>query len=759
MNENKNQNNQNNSNNNQNQGSGRSNSRGPRKPRNQYGETIKASGEDKPRQNQGAASEAGPRNQDAKPQNRRPRNQEPKAAQQRSGNQEPKAENKPRNQQPRAKAEPKESKIQSVVNAIRPKRQKPLIADVDQPAEEVRKSSRSRRKPASKPAGDVQVQTTQPESKPASKSTGRVTRRGDGGRSSGRGRGAWGKPKEEPINYTATNSNDKDIVRIMPLGGLDEIGKNMTAIEYRDEIIVIDCGLKFPEDEMLGIDSVIPDTAFLEHNMHKVKGFFITHGHEDHIGALPHILKKINVPVYSTRLTLGLIENKLREHNIANKVKLHTVKPRDIIRFNHINVEFIKTNHSIADASALAIHTAAGVLIHTGDFKVDLTPVAGDTIDLARFAQLGEEGVLALMADSTNAERPGYTQSESTIGENFDKLFAKAPGRILVATFSSNIDRIQQVVGSARKTGRKVVINGRSMENNVNVARELGYLEIEENNIVPVDEMNRYRDDQLVIMTTGSQGEPMAALSRMALGEHRTIRIKPSDTVIFSSHPIPGNEKGIFKTINLLYKLGAEVIYDSKEDVHVSGHACQEELKLIQALVKPKYFVPVHGEYRMLKIHADLAKQMGMDSKNILIPELGDIIELSRDKIRKNGKVQNGAILVDGLGVGDVGSVVLRDRKHLSEDGMVTVVVTVDSQSGSVIAGPDLISRGFIFVKEAEKLMEDARLMVKKILDDAEGPKMRNTEFIQNQIRDQLKNFLFRKTKRSPMIMAIIMEI
>ncbi|MFB0958750.1 ribonuclease J [Proteiniclasticum sp. QWL-01] len=569
----------------------------------------------------------------------------------------------------------------------------------------------------------------------------------------------WNKPRPEAVNFTVSNPSDKDIVRIIPLGGLDEIGKNMTAIEYRDEIVVIDCGLKFPEDEMLGIDSVIPDVTFLKNNLHKVKGFFITHGHEDHIGALPHILKEVNVPVYSTRLTLGLIEVKLREHNIFNKVKLQTVKPRDIVRFNHISVEFIKTNHSIADASALAIHTAAGVLIHTGDFKVDLTPVAGDVIDLARFAELGTQGVLALMADSTNAERPGYTQSESTIGNSFEKLFMEAKGRIIVATFSSNIDRIQQVIGAALKTNRKMVFNGRSMENNVNVARELGYLDIDDRSIVPVDEIKRFRDDQLVIMTTGSQGEPMAALSRMALGEHRKIQIQPNDTVILSSHPIPGNEKGIFKTINLLYKLGAEVIYDSKEDVHVSGHACQEELKLIQALVKPKYFIPVHGEYRMLKIHSDLARKMGMESKNILIPETGDILELSQTSLRKNGKVQSGQILVDGLGVGDVGSIVLRDRKHLSEDGMVTVVVTVDMTSGTVIAGPDLISRGFVFIKEAEQLMEDSRIIVRNLLTEAEGTRLKNTEFVKNQIREQLRNFLFRRTKRSPMIVPIIMEI
>lgn len=823
MNENKNQNNQqnnqNNSNNNQannnnrntnqnNQAAKKNNYRGAKRPRNQYGETIQtdknqsagqestAQGNAPSRQNQPRNQQ--PRNQESRPQGdsrtqqnqprnqeprnqgdsrtrqNQPRNQEPRpqgdsrTQQNQPRNQQPKAQaeakprqNQPRNQQPRAQEqEPREGKIQSAVKkAVRPRRQKPNNQNANKPADNGATNNASNNQP--RPETQAKTVPAKGRNKPAV--PGQATRRSDTNRRPNRNRprpGSWNRPRPEPqINFTQTNSNDKDIVRIMPLGGIEEIGKNMTAIEYRDEIIVIDCGLKFPEDEMLGIDSVIPDTTFLENNKDKIKGFFITHGHEDHIGALPHILKKINVPVYSTKLTLGLIENKLREHNIANKVKLVTVKPRDVIRFSHVSVEFIKTNHSIADASALAIHTGAGVLVHTGDFKVDLTPVAGDTIDLARFASLGEEGVLALMSDSTNAERPGYTESESTVGENFDKLFAKAQGRILVATFSSNIDRIQQVVGSARKTGRKVVINGRSMENNVNVARELGYLEIEEENIVPVNDMRRYRDDQLVIMTTGSQGEPMAALSRMALGEHRQIRIQPNDTVIFSSHPIPGNEKGIFKTIDLLYKLGADVIYDSKEDVHVSGHACQEELKLIMALTKPKYFVPVHGEFRMLKTHAELAKQMGLQSKDILIPELGDIIELSQEKVRKNGKVQFGSVLVDGLGVGDVGSVVLRDRKLLSEDGMVTVVVTVDSESGSVIAGPDLISRGFIFVKEADHLMEDARRIVKKVLIGAEGTKMKDVEFIQNQIREQLRNFFYRKTKRRPMIMPIIMDI
>lgn len=689
----------------------------------------------------------------------------------------------------------KDPRMEEKERVPRPRRKKPLIADVDKPAEEAmpadqavsektapRRSSRNRQNaPAQtkeegtvtrapkkdalasqgKEAGTV-TRDPQKEAAGQSKETGTVTRapRRDPSSRTHSSRGPAQKgPRPESVHFTTYNSNDKDIIRIMPLGGLDEIGKNMTAIEYRDEIIVIDCGVKFPESEMLGIDLVIPDISFLLKNQDKVKGIFITHGHEDHIGALPYILKQLNVPVYATRLTLGLVEVKLREHNIFDKVTLNIVKPRDIIKFNNVSVEFIKTNHSIADACALAVHTPAGVLVHTGDFKIDLTPVDGDVIDLARFAQLGQEGVIALMADSTNAERPGYTNSESTIGVNFEHIFAKAKGRILVATFSSNIHRLQQAIEAAIKLGRKCVFNGRSMENVVNVARELGYLDIDEKHIVSMDDLRRFRDDQLVIMTTGSQGEPMAALSRMAMGEHRKMQIQPGDTVILSSHPIPGNEKSVSRTINLLYKLGANVINDSTEDVHVSGHACQEELKLMQALVKPKYFIPVHGEYRHLKIHSELAQTMGLDSKNILIPELGDIIEVSRSGIRKNGKVQTGQVLVDGLGVGDVGSIVLRDRKHLSEDGILTVVTTVDSQSGTVIAGPDIISRGFVFIKEAEQLMEDARLMVKKILLDAEGPKMQNTEYVKNQIREDLKNFLFQRTKRKPMIMPIIMEI
>lgn len=551
----------------------------------------------------------------------------------------------------------------------------------------------------------------------------------------------------------------KSPVKIIPLGGVDEIGKNMTVIEYEDEIIVIDSGMKFPDDEMYGIDAVIPDVSYLIKNVDKISGIFITHGHEDHIGGLPYVLKQINVPVFATRLTLGLIELKLREHGLFDIVKLNTVKPRDVIKTKKMSVEFIKTNHSIADSCALAIRTPEGTIVHTGDFKVDYTPVDGEIIDLSRFAQLGDEGVLALMADSTNVEREGYTKSESTIGASFEKLFLGVTGRIIVATFSSNIHRIQQIVEAGIKYGRKVAFNGRSMENVVSVARELGYLTIEDKYIISIDEIGRFRDQDILILTTGSQGEPMAALSRMAIGEHRKVQIKAGDMVILSSSPIPGNEKGVFKTINLLTKMGAEVIYEALADVHVSGHACREELKLMQALVRPKYFVPVHGEYRHLKSHADLSISMGRDVNNILIPENGQIIEVSKNGLKKNGKVNSGQVFVDGLGVGDVGNIVLRDRKHLSQDGILTVVATLDSESGNVMSGPDIISRGFVFVKEAEMLMEEAREIVKGILYKNENSKNRNNEFVKNQIKEQLKHFLFERTKRKPMIVPVIMEI
>ncbi|MBW8383390.1 MAG: ribonuclease J [Youngiibacter sp.] len=552
---------------------------------------------------------------------------------------------------------------------------------------------------------------------------------------------------------------EKDKIKIIPLGGIDEIGKNMTVLEYKDEIVVIDCGLKFPDDEMFGIDVVIPDVTYLIKNKDKVKGFFITHGHEDHIGALPYILKQINVPVYATKLTLGLLKIKLKEHNLLDVVELITVKPTDVIKFQRLSVEFIKVNHSIADASAIAIHTPLGAIVHTGDFKVDFTPVDGEVIDLQRFSELGRKGVLALMADSTNVERRGYTLSESTVGESFRKLFMGVEGRIIVATFASNIHRLQQIMEAGIAQGRKIAVSGRSMENIIPVASELGYLHVDESSMITVDQINKYPENQVLIITTGSQGEPMAALSRMAAGLHRKVQIKTGDTVVFSSSPIPGNEKSVFNTINQLYKLGANVIYESLAEVHVSGHACQEEIKLIHTLVKPKHFIPVHGESRHLREHADLAFNLGQDRNSIVIPENGDVIEVSRDGIRKNGTVVSGHVFIDGLGVGDVGKIVLRDRKLLSEDGIITVVVTMEKESGMVVSGPDIISRGFVYVKEAEVLMENARLVVREVLDECEEKRISDWNVLKTMIKDSLKSYLYEKTKRRPMILPIIMEI
>lgn len=552
---------------------------------------------------------------------------------------------------------------------------------------------------------------------------------------------------------------EKDKIKIIPLGGIDEIGKNMTVIEYKDEIIVIDCGLKFPDDEMFGIDVVIPDITYLIKNKDKVKGFFITHGHEDHIGALPYILKQLNVPVHATKLTLGLIKIKLKEHNLLDVVELVTVKPTDVIKFQRLSVEFIKVNHSIADATAIAIHTPLGAIVHTGDFKVDFTPVDGEVIDLQRFSELGRKGVLALMADSTNVERRGYTLSESTVGESFRKLFLGVEGRIIVATFASNIHRLQQIMEAGIAQGRKIAVSGRSMENIIPVASELGYLHVDESSMITVDQINKYPENQVLIITTGSQGEPMAALSRMAAGLHRKVQIKTGDTVVFSSSPIPGNEKSVFNTINQLYKLGANVIYESLAEVHVSGHACQEEIKLIHTLVRPKHFIPVHGESRHLREHADLAFNLGQDRNSIVIPENGDVIEVARDGIRKNGTVVSGHVFIDGLGVGDVGKIVLRDRKLLSEDGIITVVVTMEKESGMVVSGPDIISRGFVYVKEAEVLMENARLVVREVLDECEEKRISDWNVLKTMIKDSLKSYLYSKTMRKPMILPIIMEV
>ena len=553
--------------------------------------------------------------------------------------------------------------------------------------------------------------------------------------------------------------NEKAKVRIIPLGGINEIGKNITAIEYKNDIVVIDCGLKFPDEDMFGIDLVIPDISYLLKNKDKIRGIFLTHGHEDHIGALPYVLRELNVPVYGTKLTLGIVETKLKEHGLLSSTELIRVKPRDVIKLNSVSVEFIKTNHSIADSVAIAIHTPLGVVLHTGDFKIDYTPIDGEPMDFARFAEIGKKGVLAMMADSTNVEKPGYTMSEKVVGESFARLFSKAKGRIIIATFASNVHRIQQIIDAARVYDRKVAVSGRSMENIVAVAAELGYLEFEKDILVSVDQINKYPNDKVVIITTGSQGEPMSALARMASSEHRKVNIVEGDTVIISATPIPGNEKLVSKVINQLFQKGAEVIYKSLAEIHVSGHACQEELKLMQCLVKPKFFIPVHGEYRHLKQHGELAISLGMPETNVLIPENGGVIEVTRNNIKRNGTVNSGQVFVDGLGVGDVGNIVLRDRKHLSQDGILTVVVTLSKENNSIIAGPDIISRGFVYVRESESLMDGAKDIVRDVLKECEEKNITDWASLKSKVRDELRSYLYEKTKRKPMILPIIMEI
>lgn len=552
---------------------------------------------------------------------------------------------------------------------------------------------------------------------------------------------------------------EKAKVKIIPLGGINEIGKNITAIEFKDDIVVIDCGMKFPDEDMFGIDVVIPDVSYLQKNADKVRGIFLTHGHEDHIGALPYVLKQLKFPVYGTKLTLGLVETKLKEHGLLSSVELIRVKPRDVVKLNSVSVEFIKINHSIADACAIAIHTPIGAVLHTGDFKIDYTPIDNEPTDFSRLADLGRKGVLVMLADSTNVERPGYTLSERVVGENFVNFFGKAKGRIIVATFASNVHRIQQIITAAQKFGRKVAVSGRSMENVVQVALELGYLEFDEDVLISVDNISKYPNDKVVVITTGSQGEPMSALARMASSEHKKLNVIEGDTVIISASPIPGNEKLVSKVINLLFKKGADVIYEALADVHVSGHAFQEELKLMHTLVKPRNFIPVHGEFRHLKQHGELAMKLGLPEKNVHIPENGEVIEVTRDSIRKNGTVTSGQIFVDGLGVGDVGNIVLRDRKHLSQDGILTVVVTIEKESSTVIAGPDIISRGFVYVRESEKLMDEAREIVKKVLRNCEEKKITDWATMKTNMKDELRNFLYEKTKRRPMILPIIMEI
>ena len=546
-------------------------------------------------------------------------------------------------------------------------------------------------------------------------------------------------------------------LKIIPLGGLEQIGMNITAFEYEDSIIVVDCGLAFPEDDMLGIDLVIPDITYLKNNADRVKGFVITHGHEDHIGALPYVLKQLNVPVYGTKLTIGLIDNKLEEHNLTRSVKRKVIRHGQSINLGAFRIEFIKTNHSIADASALAIFSPAGIVIHTGDFKVDYTPVFGDAIDLQRFGELGKKGVLALMCDSTNAERPGFTMSERTVGKTFDNIFAEHKNtRIIIATFASNVDRVQQIINSAYKYGRKVVIEGRSMVNVITTAAELGYLDIPENTLIDIETMKNYPDEQMVLVTTGSQGESMAALSRMAANMHRKVQVKSGDTVILSSNPIPGNEKAVSKIINELTMMGGNVIF---QDVHVSGHACQEEIKLIYSLVHPKYAIPVHGEYRHMKAQADIAASLGIPKDNIFILHSGDVLELDEKKAEISGHVPCGSILVDGLGVGDVGNIVLRDRQHLAEDGILIVVLTLERFSNQLLSGPDIVSRGFVYVRESEGLMEEARHVVEDAITDCMDKHVSDWGKIKNVIKDSLSDFLWKRTKRSPMILPIIMEV
>ena len=545
-------------------------------------------------------------------------------------------------------------------------------------------------------------------------------------------------------------------VKIIPLGGLELIGMNITAIEYEDSIVVVDCGLSFPEDDMLGIDLVIPDVTYLKNNIDKVKGFVITHGHEDHIGALPYILKEVNVPIYSTKLTIALIENKLKEHNLLKTTKRKVVKHGQSINLGDFRVEFIKTNHSIADASALAIYSPAGIIVHTGDFKVDYTPVFGDAIDLQRFAEIGKKGVLALLCDSTNAERPGFTMSERTVGRTFDNLFAEhKDSRIIIATFASNVDRVQQIINSAYKYGRKVVVEGRSMVNIISTAAELGYLNIPDNTLIDIDQMKNYTNEQMVLITTGSQGESMAALSRMAANIHKKVTIMPGDTIIFSSNPIPGNEEAVSKVINELSAMGANVIF---QDAHVSGHACQEEIKLIYSLVKPKYAVPVHGEFRHLKAQALLADNLGIEKDHIFILKTGDVLELADDHGYVTGSVPTGSILVDGLGVGDVGNVVLHDRQHLAEDGIIIVVMTLDRGAHQVVAGPEIVSRGFVYVKEAEDLIDGAREAASEALDKCMDKGITDWSKLKMVIKDALGCYVWKRTKRRPMILPIIME-
>lgn len=549
-------------------------------------------------------------------------------------------------------------------------------------------------------------------------------------------------------------------VKIAFLGGLNEVGKNITLYEYGNDMFLVDCGLAFPDQDMPGVDLVLPDFTYLERNADKIRGIVITHGHEDHIGGLAYLMKTLNIPIYATRLTIGLIQGKFKEHGLLNTTSLNVVKPGDHIPFGAFDVELIHVNHSIPDAVALAIRCKAGTIIQTGDFKIDTTPIDGEMIDLARFAEIGKEGVLCLLSDSTNAERPGYTESERKVGEAFQRLFAKAGNRrLIVASFASNVHRVQQIIDVAQSLGRKVALSGRSLENVVAIGTELGYLHVPDGLLVSIDMVNRYPADQMVIITTGSQGEPMSALTRMAFSDHRKVSICPNDCVIISANPIPGNEKTVSKVVNELMKLGAEVVYEKMYDVHVSGHACQEEQKLMLGIIKPKYFIPVHGEQKHLRKHAGMALSMGMDPKNILIADNGVEVSLSEKEFRVSGNVPSGRVFVDGYGVGDVGSIVLRDRKHLAQDGLIIVVATIDSKTGELLSGPDVVSRGFVYVRESEELIEDACKVAQRILEDCAAHNVHDWSSIKLKLRDEVSHLMYERTKRSPMILPILMDV
>ena len=571
--------------------------------------------------------------------------------------------------------------------------------------------------------------------------------------------------KKRKVTSKKKNNNTEEVqfkkekLKIIPLGGILEIGKNITVFEYKNDILLVDCGLGFPEDDMLGVDLVIPDITYLEKNKEKIKGLVITHGHEDHIGGIPYLLKQINLPIYCTKLTAGLIEHKLEEHKLLRSTKIKVVSPGQTVSIGCMKVEFIRTTHSIPDACSLAIHTPVGTVVHTGDFKIDYTPIDGEMIDFGRLAELGNKGVLALMSDSTNAERKGYTMSESSVGEILDKLFINCTKRIVVATFSSNVHRVQQIVNSAVSYKRKIAICGRSMVNMIETARKYGYIKVPDNVFIDIDEIKAYPDDKLVIITTGSQGEPMSALTRMANGDHRKVEITPNDLIIISANPIPGNEKFVSKVVDDLMELGAEVVYNALQDVHVSGHACQEEQKLMLSLVRPKYFIPVHGEYRQLIAHATTAKEIGILPENIFLTNNGRVLELNEYEAKFTGAVPSGKILVDGLGVGDVGNIVLKDRQKLSQDGLIIIVFTMDSRTGSLVSGPDVITRGFVYVRESENLMEEIKQLLRQEIAKCEEKNIRDWAVIKSVLKDRLHDYIYKKTKREPMLIPIIMEI